>query len=52
MSQVGCQVHVHLLNSYYEMDKAANTLYFVEFYELSGYVTSQISLSMLTAYVH
>ena len=38
---MGCQVHVHLLNTYYKIDKQANTLFFLEFYELNGLVTSQ-----------
>jgi hypothetical protein len=37
-SQVGCHVHVHLLNNYIKLDPACNALYFLECFELSGAV--------------
>ena len=35
-SQIGCQIHTHLLNEEYELDERDNCMYFVEFHELCG----------------
>ena len=45
---MGCQIHVHLLNAEYSFDKSSKTLYFVEFYELSGQVS--LNETMLAVY--
>ncbi len=45
---MGCQIHVHLLNQEYAFDKSQNTLFFVEFYELSGQVS--LNETMIAVY--
>ena len=49
-SQQGCQIHVHLLNQHYTLERSNSTLYFVEFHELSGAIG--MNQTMLSVYTH
>jgi len=49
-SQQGCQVHVHLLNEHYPMERDSNTFFFVEFHELSGSICLNKTMMQVYAY--
>lgn len=47
----GCQVHTHLLNEFFEpQSDKGNSLYFVEFFELSGHVLEHETMMQCFAY--
>ena len=46
----GCQIHAHLLNQHYTMERSNSTFYFAEFHELSGSIG--LNPTMLQVYTY